>query len=246
MTETVKYRGIPVPGYVARNIDAGTHGARWFRKGVDAVLDAPKPAPKPAPLIEFTPWPKTPRFFRDIVITEKLDGTNAAIHIVENPELPGTYVVQAQSRNRLIFPGKSTDNYGFAQWVSDNSAELVTLLGAGLHFGEWWGQGIGRGYNQQGRTFSLFNVDRHAGLHQYAGGARPVGDAHVTIVPVLYRGPLTDGIVGDAMRYLADTGSDAAPGFMRPEGICVFHTQSRQVFKVTLDNQDAGKWEASA
>lgn len=240
MTETVRYRGVAVPGYVARNIDSGTHGARWFRKGVDAVLDAPKPAPKPAPLVEFTPWPKTPRFFRYVVITEKLDGTNAAIHIVENPELPGTYVVQAQSRNRLIYPGKGTDNYGFAQWVSDNSAALVELLGAGLHFGEWWGEGIGRGYGGERRTFSLFNTDRHAGLY------RTLGDARVTTVPVLYHGPLTEGIVGDSLAYLRETGSEAVPGFMRPEGICVFHTQSRQVFKVTLDNQDAGKWGAAA
>jgi len=237
LTDAVTYRGVAVPGYVARNIDRNTAGARWFRKGVDAVLDAPKPAPAPAPLVEFTPWPKTARLFRDIVITEKLDGTNAAIHIVENPDAPGTYAVQAQSRKRLIYPGKSTDNYGFAAWVSDNAADLIEILGPGLHFGEWWGAGIGRGYNRQGRTFSLFNVDRHAGLH------RSVGDAVVNTVPLLYRGPFTTEVVADALQYLADMGSDAAPGFTRPEGICVYHTATRTVTKVTLDAQDAGKWE---
>ena len=30
---------------------------------------------------EFVEWPKTKRLFRDIVVTEKLDGTNSAIHL---------------------------------------------------------------------------------------------------------------------------------------------------------------------
>ena len=30
---------------------------------------------------EFKPWPKISRYNRDIVITEKIDGTNGAIHI---------------------------------------------------------------------------------------------------------------------------------------------------------------------
>ena len=28
---------------------------------------------------EFKPWPKTPRWNRQVVITEKIDGTNAAV-----------------------------------------------------------------------------------------------------------------------------------------------------------------------
>ena len=34
--------------------------------------------------------------------------------------------------------------------------------------------------------------------------------------------------------------------FMNPEGICIYHTQTRGVMKVTLDHNDAGKWEAVA
>jgi hypothetical protein len=36
---------------------------------------------------------------------------------------------------------------------------------------------------------------------------------------------------------------DAAPGFPDPEGICVWHSKTRSVFKVTLDNNDRGKWQ---
>jgi hypothetical protein len=45
---------------------------------------------------------------------------------------------------------------------------------------------------------------------------------------------------------MATFGFAAAPGFMNPEGICIYHTQTRSVFKVTLDHNDAGKWEAVA
>jgi hypothetical protein len=34
-------------------------------------------------MAEFIAWPKTQRLFRDIIVSEKIDGTNAAIHIEE-------------------------------------------------------------------------------------------------------------------------------------------------------------------
>ena len=34
-------------------------------------------------MIEFQEWPKIPRLNRDITITEKIDGTNAAVGIAE-------------------------------------------------------------------------------------------------------------------------------------------------------------------
>ena len=53
--------------------------------------------------------------------------------------------------------------FGFARWVETNRERLITLLGPGLHFGEWWGSGIQRGYGltKGDKRFSLFNVERH-------------------------------------------------------------------------------------
>lgn len=203
----------------------------------------------------FAPWPKTARLFRDIVVTEKIDGTNAAIHVTAitaehgwdsfPPEsysvvVDGTrYVVSAQSRKRIITPGKTTDNYGFAGWVYDNARELVRLLGTGLHFGEWWGQGIQRGYDQPGKRFSLFNTDRYADVSEI------VGESLVQSVPVLYRGPNDTTQITRTLAALNREGSFAAPGWATPEGICVYHSASRQVLKATLDSNDAGKWEGA-
>lgn len=213
--------------------------------------------------MEFQAWPKTPRFFRTIVVSEKIDGTNAAI-IIEKIGVgsdvlhPGIwpivkhgdddYYVGAQSRNRLIFPGKDTDNYGFASWVRDNAADLVSLLGEGRHFGEWWGKGIGRNYGVGFRQFSLFNTDKWGRLTK----ANEVPfDSHVSLkggqlgaVPVLYHGEFSERYIQECLYDLQTLGSVAAPGFAKAEGICVYHTLSRQVYKVTLDNNDNGKWEA--
>jgi hypothetical protein len=190
---------------------------------------------------EFVEWPKTPRLFRDIVITEKIDGTNAAIHVSPDGQ------VAAQSRKRLITP--ESDNYGFARWVHDNAADLAYILGPGLHFGEWWGQGIQRRYGMETKRFSVFNTARWLALDDDLSSmflrADSAGMAEqIDAVPELYSGTFDEAWIRRCLRELSERGSVAAPGFMNPEGICVYHTQTRSVFKVTLDNYDAGKWEA--
>lgn len=200
--------------------------------------------------IDFQAWPKTPRLFRDITVTEKIDGTNACV--VFEPcsmgEETGTacdcssYEFAAQSRNRLITP--ESDNAGFAAWVYENHAALFEKLGYGRHYGEWWGQKIGRKYDMTHRTFSLFNTDKWS-VQVGDGFSHEIGGAVLTHVPVLYRGPFAEWRIIDALKDLRDNGSFAAPGFMRPEGLCVYHSQTRSVFKVTLDNQDRGKWEVT-
>lgn len=80
-------------------------------------------------MFEFQEWPKIARLFRDVVVTEKIDGTNAAIHF----DAEGNWA--AQSHNRLITVGD--ENFGFAKWVDSNAGPLFEALGEGLHFGEW-------------------------------------------------------------------------------------------------------------
>lgn len=197
--------------------------------------------------VEFTEWPKTTRLFRDIVISEKIDGTNSAIRIERTDQIDENSAAPiairnglglwAQSRSRLITPGD--DNFGFARWVLDNAAELTTLFDTGIHFGEWWGSGIQRGYGltKGDKRFSPFNTAAHADIHLRT--ALPIKS-----VPVLYEGVFDQGVIEENLTDLRDNGSYAAPGFMKPEGICIFHTQSRIVQKVTLDKNDAGKWES--
>lgn len=177
-------------------------------------------------LTQFAPFPKIARLNRDCVITEKLDGTNAQV-IVDHD---GT--VRAASRTRLISPG--ADNFGFAIWVLQNE-EKLRRLGPGRHFGEWWGTGIQRKYNLAEKRFSLFNV------HKWEEGLPEGLPENVGVVPVLYRGPFRTSAVAAALNDLKIGGSKAAPGFMSPEGVVIFHTASSTLYKVTLEGDEQPK-----
>ena len=218
---------------------------------------------------------KIPRLFRPLVVTEKIDGTNALVSVsreylgtalmydlegslkgaeekgvnivIDFSELDDAgepkyeYHVRAGSRTRWISP--SEDNFGFAVWVRDNATKLAEL-GEGLHYGEWWGKGIQRGYGLDERRFSLFNVGRwydpNAGWAQLEGSTEIPEVPGLTTVPPLMGG-VGDWVVGTALQALAQQGSVAALGFPNPEGVVVFHTASNAYYKATLDNDGRPK-----
>ena len=45
------------------------------------------------------------------------------------------------------------------------------------------------------------------------------------------------------MKTLAYGGSLAAPGFMKPEGVVIYHTAANIMFKKTFKNDEKGKGE---
>ena len=106
-------------------------------------------------------------------------------------------------------------------------------LGEGRHYGEWWGKGVQRGYNLTEKRFSLYNI------HRWANNPDRPECCHV--VPGLYNGPFDTEVVNMTLDTLGDLGSQAAPGFKHPEGIVIFHTASRTLFKVTLEGDDYHK-----
>lgn len=173
-------------------------------------------------MTEFRAFGKIPRLSRQCVVTEKLDGTNAVVHIGED----GEFLVG--SRSRWITP--ENDNHGFARWAHEHKDELMQL-GPGTHFGEWWGRGVQRGYNMIEKRFSLFNVSRW-------GEQRP---ACCHVVPVLYEGLFDTQAINDALERLRTGGSVAAPGYPYPEGVVVFHVASNSLFKKTIEKDDTGK-----
>lgn len=206
-------------------------------------------------MYDFEEFPKIARLKRTVVITEKIDGTNAQVAwvpIVE-PGLPvsvdlyrhdpfclaivhglaegdSAMALYAGSRNRWLTEEK--DNFGFARWVVEHREELYTL-GAGRHYGEWYGLGIQRGYNLAEKRFALFNTARW-------NAQNPNKPACCDVVPVLAEGEDVDDDI--CMRQLDEAGSHMVPGFKMPEGIVVYHTASRQYYKRTF-RDDGGKWK---
>jgi hypothetical protein len=200
--------------------------------------------------LEFQKFVKIPRLNRDMIITEKIDGTNAQVYIdnfayLETPEeneFAMSYnlwdnedmFILAGSRKRWIKAEKGKDNYGFAQWVKDN-AEGLMGLGPGRHFGEWWGQGIQRKYGMSKKVFSLFNIKKWL-------DDRP---ECCDVVPILYEGPFNTDDINVTLLNLAKNGSEAAKKYhemVQPaEGIVVYHKQGNQLFKVTIENDEVPK-----
>jgi hypothetical protein len=179
---------------------------------------------------EFRPWPKTPRLKRSMIVTEKIDGTNACVIVTEDGR------VGAQSRNRIITP--ESDNAGFARWVYANAGSLRDVLGVGYHYGEWWGSGIQRAYGLKNgdKRFSLFNVERWQSRLDDV-----LSVDGMDVVPLLYRGDFTTDRVASVIEDLHENGSMAMPGFMRPEGVIVYLPAARQGFKVLCENDDVPK-----
>lgn len=178
---------------------------------------------------QFEGFPKMGRMSRDMVITEKLDGTNAQILITPEGD------ILTGSRNRWITP--QDDNYGFAGWVQRN-AEDIFRLGPGRHFGEWWGRGIQRGYGLEEKRFSLFNSGRWTDS--------PDLPTCCHVVPILFKGDFSTLVVDWWTVNLSGTGSLAAPGFMNPEGIVIYHVASGTSFKKTIKDDGIPKSMARA
>ena len=111
-----------------------------------------------------------------------------------------------------------------------------------MHYGEWWGNGIQRKYNVPDKRWSLFNVSRWC-LY----GSIPVVKTQdvlpecVGLVPTLWRGNMDNLNVAELMDSLKASGSIAAPGFTKPEGIVIFHTANGALFKKTFEKDTEGK-----
>jgi hypothetical protein len=123
--------------------------------------------------------------------------------------------------------------------VEKNKDALKEQLGEGIHFGEWWGQGIQRGYNLKEKRFSLFNVHR---WHTESDDCRCIEAPICFVVPTLATlEKFNTNEVDEAMVKLKESGSIASKGFMNPEGIVIFHTQNSALFKVTYEYDEKGK-----
>lgn len=213
---------------------------------------------------EFVGFPKIPRLNREVIYTEKIDGSNGAIVIEPDGE------IFIQSRKRFILPGKTTDNHGFAGWVYEHADQLIATLGPGRHFGEWYGRGIQRGYGIKqgqgwnGKFFALFNTSRWTDEVSHAPCTALGRVPGLTTVPVLGGAPSlvalgtrkvvhgdppagceyeTVSFVETILDSLRRHGSFAtgADGFTNPEGVIIFHAQGNVLFKVTLENDERPK-----
>ncbi len=183
--------------------------------------------------MEFIKYLKTKRFTSNIIITEKIDGTNAQLVWDEDHQ-----ILRCGSRNRYLNYSYEPDNFGFAAWV-DKNREVLTKYFKDFDYpiyGEWWGKGIQRGYEVDQKYFSIF----HTGLF---GDKIPqeLYNIGVRYVPVLYEGLNVDDPIHTIYHQLFDQGSKLKYNYMNPEGICIFFKDTGTIFKMTYE-YEKGKW----
>ena len=199
----------------------------WEAEGVPTDSDVCT-----ACLPEFKEFRKIPRLSREIIVTEKIDGTNGLIYIDEQNN------IFAGSRNRWLWGSIQdeihNDNHGFASWVKANKEDLLKL-GLGYHYGEWWGKGIQRGYGIEEKRFSLFNVSK------WSDDLIRPKCCHV--VPLIGKLEFNTEKISVLLEWLKVHGSVAASGYMNPEGIVIYHTAGNLYFKKTLENDEKAKTE---
>jgi len=162
--------------------------------------------------VEFKSFQKIPRVTNNqVIITEKIDGTNALVAINEEGDF------FTGSRNRWITP--EDDNFGFSTWAHDNKEELMKL-GPGYHYGEWYGAGIQRRYGLDEKRFMLFNLLRWRGNNE----------APQCCEVATYLGNTIEG----ALEALGN-GSVHVRSFDRPEGFVIYNTATRSLMKYIID-----------
>lgn len=198
-------------------------------------------------------WVNVPQLVSPVTVTEKIDGHTIILHIDRLKRMCGSqatlvragdvmqmgnskpefYRVWVQNRQRIVTP--ESDVAGVAAWARDNAVGLVTLLGEGVHAGEWWGYKICRGYGlpRGDRRFSLFNTARW--------GSKLLADVPgLSITPVLWEGVLGPSNMSDlldVMDKLRTGGSHAAPGYLHPEGVVVYHQGADTMMKYVFPDE---------
>lgn len=184
---------------------------------------------------DFAKWPSIQRLSSETCwITEKIDGTNGVIYIPENPDKP----ILAGSRERWLSnedgtpPDKGKDNFGFGAWVYERRDSL-RQLGPGMHYGEFHGAGIQRKYGLKEKRFASFEYWRDE-----------IQIPDVCVVPILYTGEPTEGIIDATVAKLKEHGSYLYPGFMNPEGVVVTYKNMKSCkWKRLCENDKIHKWQ---
>jgi hypothetical protein len=140
--------------------------------------------------MRFVEFKKIPRLSRDVIITEKLDGSNGQIVIMskekiilecENCDYTSQDFIDkfclyihpdnphVEEKDKLYIFAASRNRWLNVGKQNDNhafaywvkeNAPDLVMLGEGRHYGEYYGKSIQRGYGLDHKRFALFNTSK--------------------------------------------------------------------------------------
>lgn len=224
--------------------------------------------------IEFQAWPKIPRLRRPITITEKIDGTNAAI-IIEpvwnDVGMPGPLLTSGDVIEKGRWILQNTGAFALARTqdgkvfvlAAQSRKRLIAPGDDNFGFAHWVGLdpislvealGPGRHFGEWWgsgiqRGYGLPEGEKRFSLFntdRYADVDTVIGGVPVKPVPILLRRDTFNSTSIDfAVDRLRVGGSVAAPGYRNPEGVIVFHHASQHVFKRLVEGDDVPKGQES-
>lgn len=220
----------------------------------------------------FKPFQKIPRLNRDIVISEKIDGTNGTVIIDDHrseqlcsePPKGVAYVPYEEEMNIEQHAEFSKEELKIGRAIGTYivraaSKNRICVPGMDDNFGfaAWVmenagdlahalgaGQFSGEWYGHGiGRGYGLQKGDRRFAFFN------PTLDVPecAEIAPVLYQGarllPSGECAVNFYIRKLSYSGSEAVRGWKQPEGVVIYHTAAGNYFKVTIEADNQHKSE---
>lgn len=215
--------------------------------------------------MEFIKFNKIPRLNRDIVITEKIDGTNAQIFITSkeyfdeykksgcpegicSPDFPDrAFEVNDFISNNCIF--KKDNIFMFAgsrnRWIQPENDNMGFARWVHENAEELIKLGEGRHFGEWWggkiqRGYGL-KEKRFSLFNVKKWSDEKVRPKCCNVVPVLHEGKFDTNIIENIIYSLKNNGSVASPGFKDPEGIIIYHTASGQLFKKTCVNDEKPK-----
>lgn len=127
----------------------------------------------------------------EVVMTEKLHGTNCRIAMIEGVRLGGSRHLNRKGP----LEGQQPSHYWFP-WKHPNVANMMKKLGAMnqsvILYGEVFGKGIqDLGYNQTGWAFAAFDMSIDGKYLDHDQFAKHCTEFSVPMVPFVYRGPFS-------------------------------------------------------
>lgn len=192
-------------------------------------------------------FPNVLQVGEDVVVTEKIHGTNSRVGLVLHPDEAGiaTWQLMAGShgvRRKELDAKGNRSRYWFPLSIGDDDRPLERLLNevrlgenaqsSVIVFGEIFGPGVqDMHYGQPGLAYRIFDIAVDGKYLDFDKASSYVMNYHkVEHVPVLYRGPFSMDVMQhlvDGPTVIVDSPSKIRESFKGREGIVIKPTKER-------------------